>query len=99
MDNYRKKFSEWAKVQNDVEKRDAPTLWKVGGVFWMNQGINIGSEQDGKGPRFTRPVLIISQFSERLVLVAPVSSKIRRHRYRFKIILGGEIRTVLLDQI
>lgn len=99
MENYRKRYHDWADAQREIDKKGYPTKWKVGGVFWANQGVNIGSEQDGKGDHFTRPILIITEFSERLVLIAPISSKMRRHRYRFKIMVKGEPRMVLLDQV
>lgn len=99
MESYRKRYYEWADVQSKIDQKDYPDTWKVGGVFWAHQGVNIGSEQDGKGKNFTRPVLVIMEFSERIVLVAPISSKIRRHRYRFKVTVKGEMRMVLLDQI
>lgn len=98
MNKCQKPYSQWAKFQPEIESRTYPSNLKAGSIFWINQGINIGSEQNGKGLRFTRPALLIKQVSNRLAIVTPISSQTRQHQYRFKIIVNGKPRSVLLDQ-
>jgi len=40
--------------------------------------VNIGFEQDGKGEEFRRPVLILKKFNKYVVLVVPLTTKIKK---------------------
>jgi mRNA interferase MazF len=40
-------------------------------------GVNVGSEIDGKGKSFNRPCVIVDSFSDKLVLVFPMSTKLK----------------------
>ena len=50
-------------------------------VWWTYAGINIGSEQDGKGRRFTRPFLIIRKFNEDILWAVPLSTTLKKNPY------------------
>ncbi len=52
-----------------VEELERIPLCKTGAVHWCYAGVNVGSEEDGKGDNFTRPALILKTFGDRLVLV------------------------------
>ena len=47
-------------------------------VWWTALGVNIGFEQDGKGEEFRRPVLILKKYNKYLVLVVPLTTKIKK---------------------
>lgn len=47
-------------------------------------GVNIGYEEDGKNEKFERPVLILKKFNQYLILVVPLSSKIKNNKYYFE---------------
>ncbi len=40
--------------------------------------MNIGFEQDGKGEEFRRPVLILKKFNKYVVLIVPLTTKIKK---------------------
>jgi len=44
-------------------------------ICWAAVGVNVGSEIDGKGVSFTRPVLILHVMGAHLALVIPLSTK------------------------
>jgi mRNA interferase MazF len=44
-------------------------------------GANVGTEQDGKGGNFTRPVVVLAKFNEHSCLVLPLTGRERRGRY------------------
>lgn len=41
-------------------------------------GLNVGFEQDGKGQRFTRPVLILKKHSAKIFTIVALSSKVKQ---------------------
>lgn len=98
MDKYRKDFVGWAKVAEEVEKRERRSEVKVGAIYWANIGENIGSELVGKGRDFARPVLILAQFNFRMVLVIPITSRIHDQRGYHEIVVAGKLERLALEQ-
>jgi mRNA interferase MazF len=56
-------------------------------------------EEDGKGRRYTRPVLIVKGFSRRLVWGVPLSTTENRGKYYFEFpVAKGKNSVALLSQ-
>lgn len=70
-----------------------------GQVFWCSLGENIGYEQNGKGVYFRRPVLIFKKFNNELFWGLPLSSKLKNHKFRVRILLRNKPQDVLLSQL
>lgn len=68
-------------------------------VWWVSLGVNIGSEQDGLGANFERPVLILKKLSPSTFLVFPLSTKEKLEKFQYKVIVNGKEGYVLLDQV
>ena len=69
-------------------------------VWWASLGSNIGYEEDGKNNNFERPVLIIKKINKHLVLVIPLSSRLKENnKYYYKFFLNNEYRSAILSQI
>ena len=69
-------------------------------ICWCSLGINIGFEQDGKGEKSIRPVLIIKGFSQDVLLCIPLTTKLKEGKYYADIVLGDGIkRKVILSQL
>ena len=79
-----KDFDQWNKVkkQTDAEK---PRLYTVREIWWCRFGVNIGTEQDGRGEKFLRPVLILRGFGPDACLVAPLTTSTREHPLRVSV--------------
>lgn len=58
----------------------------------------MGCEEDGKGEELRRPVLILKKYNKNQVLVLPLSSKIKEHKYRYNFVLQNKEQSVLLSQ-
>ena len=54
---------------------------KVREIWWVNLGLNIGTELYGKGFQFLRPVLVIKVVDKSFIGL-PLSSKVKRNRLR-----------------
>jgi mRNA-degrading endonuclease toxin of MazEF toxin-antitoxin module len=95
----KKDFDKWneKKKQTDTEK---PRLYTVREIWWCQLGLNIGSEQNGNGKLFLRPVIILRGFSADTCMVIPLTTSPRLHPLR---IAAGEVQgekaTALLSQI
>lgn len=60
-------------------------------VWWASLGANIGHEEDGKNKMFERPILILKKFNKHLILIIPLSSKVKKDKfYYYKFISNGE---------
>lgn len=98
MGKYQKDFAGWAKVAEEVEKRERKTDIKQGAIYWANLGVNIGSELVGKGNDFSRPVLVLEKFNQRMVLAMPITSQIYNRRGYCEIVVAGKMERLVLEQ-
>ncbi|MFT2719752.1 type II toxin-antitoxin system PemK/MazF family toxin [Deinococcus sp. A31D244] len=68
-------FDNWCQQKKQLHA-SAPTLvFKEGEVWWCSVGANVGSEALGKGPKFTRPVIVLKKLSQEACIVVPVTSQ------------------------
>lgn len=92
----KKDFDKW----NEVKKRtnaENPRLYTVREIWWCRFGINIGTEQDGRGTNFLRPAVILRGFGPDACLVVPLTTSTRRHPLRVSVgmVDGREARANL----
>lgn len=99
MKKYQKDFAGWAKVAEEIEERERKESYKSGVVYWANLGVNIGSGEDGKGKRFTRPVLLLAMMSKTQGLVIPITSQKKEGANYREIVVAGKIEYLLFDQV
>lgn len=93
-----KNFDEWNETKKKVNFKDRAPV-RLGEIYWCNLGLNIGVEQDGREDNFQRPVIIIKKFSDQIVLVAPLTTKIHKGDWYFDIDILGVKQQVILNQI
>lgn len=96
---YNKDILGWSKVKIDIDKEEARPDVKVGEVRWCAVGHNVGSEMDGKGELFSRPVLIIKFISTNTRLVIPLTHSEKVGKHLLEIDFNGEKVKARLDQI
>ena len=89
------KWNERKKALNDRER----ILFNPREIWWCSFGVNIGSEQDGSGDNFERPVVIIKKLSPNTFLVAPLSTKEKLEKFQSPIKHSLIFGFALLDQI
>ena len=66
-------FKKWNNLKIRIHKFDKFFNPKVGEIWWVSLGQNIGVEINGKNNRFERPALIIKVFNHHAILVAPIT--------------------------
>ena len=95
-----KRFLEWFGLKEKLDNRGhQPPLVSVRDIWWANLGENIGSEINGKGTKFSRPVLILKKLSHGFYLVAPTSTKQHEGSWYVHTTLQGIDEYVCLHQI
>jgi len=72
-------FNKWNILKQEIENKKEGGMFKERDIFYINMGKNIGFEQDGKGEKFLRPVLIFKKFNNLIFLGIPLTSKIKKH--------------------
>ena len=74
---YQKDHAACNVVKQRIEQEKRNVFVRAGEIRWATLGVNIGSEIDGKGVSFTRPVLIVHVIGSHLALVIPLSTKVK----------------------
>lgn len=74
---YIKAFDEWNEVKKRLQDEDLKVNIRKGEIRWASIGVNVGSEIDGKGVSFARPVLIVHVIGSHLAMVIPMSTKMK----------------------
>lgn len=96
---YFKDFDNWIIEKKNINNFDIKYHFNPGEIRWVSIGVNIGSEIDGKGKQSNRPVLIINNAGNDLVLIAPLSTKIKEGKSYFILNVGTEKYSVCINQV
>ena len=76
-----KKFNEWNELTQTLNKKENIINFKEREIYWGSLGENIGSEQNGKGKDFSRPILVVKKLNKQLFFSVPLSTTIRDGSY------------------
>jgi mRNA interferase MazF len=70
---YKKRHNNWNDFKKILEDIDIFIPFKEREIWWAALGVNIGTEIDGKGENFERPIIIIKKFNKEQMLAVPLS--------------------------
>src|SRR5436189_4708293 len=76
-----KDFDRWNELKKQVNSGELLPLYHAREIWWAHLGVNVGYEQDGTGPSYERPVLIIRGFSPHVCLIVPLTTSQKRDRF------------------
>jgi mRNA interferase MazF len=69
-------------------------------IWWCSLGINVGFEEDGKGNRFSRPVVVIRGFNERIFIGVVLTTQKKDGDFYFPLgMVGDKESFAILSQI
>jgi mRNA-degrading endonuclease toxin of MazEF toxin-antitoxin module len=82
-----KDFDAWNEKKKSI---DAETLrfYTVREIWWCSLGVNVGTEQNGKGDEFARPCVIVQAFGMNGCMVIPLTTSKKENKHRISI---GEV--------
>lgn len=78
-------FDRWNNLKQKLNLRGkAVSPSPIEGEVWVGAlGLNIGSEQNGKGIKFQRPLLVVKKFNASMAWCVPLSTKQKPLFYYF----------------
>lgn len=95
-----KDFLGWAKLKATLQKSDTLPFFYEREIWWIAIGHNVGFEQDGKGNKYARPVLVARKFNEFLFWGIPLTSTKKNgvyyYNFRYK---SKQTSTAILSQL
>ncbi len=95
-----KDFDAWNVQKKRLHVRADAPRYHVREVWWCALGVNIGSEEDGKGARHARPVLVLRGLGATTFLAVPLTTSPKEHPLRLAIgRVGGKQARALLSQM
>jgi mRNA-degrading endonuclease toxin of MazEF toxin-antitoxin module len=97
--NHMKKFDEWNTLKKIINDRGFEVRAHERELWWASVGINVGSEQDGRGDDFERPVLVAKKLSTNVLYAFPISSQCKNIEMHMFIDHEKIHGYVLLDQL
>ena len=99
MYNKKQNLEKWNTLKQITETSNKKVYFKERDIFWLKVGENIGFEQNGKGDKFQRPVLVVKRYTNDMFLGIPLSTTLRDGSFFFQFSFKeDEISTALLVQ-
>lgn len=96
----RKDFDNWNIEKQRIDSSEAGKLYHERQIWWCSLGVNIGSEQDGTGASYQRPVLILKGMSRTTCYVIPLTTSNKKHKLRLSLgLVDGKEAYALISQI
>src|SRR3989344_9068404 len=95
-----KDFQKWHKAKKELDKNLSRLFFHEREVWWCSIGLNIGFEQDGRGERFARPILVFKKFNNEVFWAIPLSTKIKKGKFYTPVALEDSVlRVAIISQL
>jgi mRNA interferase MazF len=96
----RKDFEDWHKVKSWIDEYNHRRFYYEREIWWCHTGLNVGTEMDGKGFDFSRPILVIKSIDRNSFLGVPLTTKMKDTPYHCEVSLGDNFRRMcVLSQV
>lgn len=97
----RENYQQWHKEKAAIEHCDAARVFfHEREVWWCSLGSNVGFEQDGKGEKFARPILVFKKFNKEICWALPLSTKVKQGKFYSPLYLeDGLLRVAIISQL
>ena len=94
-----KKLTAWNSVKQALHQQQRIVRIKEGEIWWCSIGENIGTEINGKGNRFSRPILIYRKLGSFQFLGIPLTSQEKNGSWYVNFRFQGKEQYASLNQI
>ena len=96
----KKDFTKWHTAKEKIDKSSRRIFFHEREVWWCSLGVNVGFEQDGKGDKFARPILVFKKFNNEVFWALPLSTKIKGGKFYQLVNLNDNIpRVAIISQL
>jgi len=94
-----KRFLEWFGLKERIHQSDhQPPFFKEGEIWWCLVGENVGTEVNGKGEKFSRPILIFRKYDRYSFFALPLTTKSKVGTWYCSFTHADKMQTVQLAQ-
>jgi mRNA-degrading endonuclease toxin of MazEF toxin-antitoxin module len=96
-----KDFWQWHEQKTNIEQNKVRPFFHEREVWFSSLGTNVGYEQDGKGRRFLRPVVIMKKFNNEICWTLPLTRTHKEGKYYVRVAISGDsyVSVVILSQL
>lgn len=95
----KKSFNVWHDEKNYLHADKLRAYFHEREVWFASVGLNIGFEQDGRGDKSLRPVVVIKKFNAMVLWCAPLTTASKSGKYYYTFMLNDAYSTAILSQI
>lgn len=91
-------FDQWNELKKKIQHNEKLLPFREREIWWYAAGENLGSEINGKGKRFSRPILIVRKYGNATFFGVPLSTRKLSGFWYANVTVKGINRCVLLSQ-
>lgn len=93
------KFLSWHRQKNDIDEHKVRPFFHEREMWFTSLGVNVGYEQDGRGDKFLRPVLVLKKFNNQVLWGIPLTRTEKQGKYYFSFTTSLGQSTAILSQL
>lgn len=95
-----KDFDKWCALKKKIDAKKRQIFFNEREIWWCHMGVNVGYEQNGKGNRYARPILILKKHTSKVFVSVPLSTKIKPNNHFYqKFTFQGKEQSAIIMQI
>ena len=94
-----KDFDRWNEIKKGINNKNKNKFFHEREIWWCSLGLNIGSEQDGKGDNYLRPILIYKRIDSSMFIGIPLTTVLKEDNIHVSFYFNYDISTALIFQI
>ncbi|MEK7617672.1 MAG: type II toxin-antitoxin system PemK/MazF family toxin [Patescibacteria group bacterium] len=94
-----KDFQIWMELKEKLNGLPTEVLFKEREIWWIAVGRNVGEESNGKGNRFSRPVIVFKKLTHHSFYGIPLTTKIKNGSWYVPFKQEGKENRAMLNQI
>ena len=94
-----KDFRDWHREKGDLDEYKERPFFHAREVWFTSLGVNVGFEQDGRGKKFLRPIVVLKKFNNEVLWGVPLTKNPKKGKYYFSFKLENKASTAILSQI
>src|SRR3989344_5010796 len=92
----KKDFKKWGDKKTGIHNDNVRPFFHEREIWWCSLGENVGFEQDGKGIKFARPVVIFKKFNKEVFWAIPLSTKMKKSKFYVSLSASDNIQRVAI---
>jgi len=92
-------FDEWNNLKKEINSSHPKVFFKERDIFYVSLGQNVGFEENGKGQKFSRPVIVLRKFNNMVFLCVPLTSSVKEGEFYFNFYFNNKGNSAILSQI